>query len=235
MKNMKLIFVVIFFLMASVFAYTQQCDPETHFVINIIDHGRAISIIDYIGNKTFVNIPPRIQNLPVTTIGFTSFKEKNIFNVIIPNSVTSIEGGAFNGNKLTNVTIPNSVISIKSFAFANNQLDNILIPKSVIEIGSSAFANNKLTNITIPNSISKIGDKAFFGNQLTSITIEGNLNLTVDRGYMGFGDNKTKLQSRGIVPFGNGFEKIYTIWDTMGNNIGTYTRPNNNSTEWRKQ
>ncbi len=73
--------------------------------------------------------------------------------IIIPNSVTSIERNAFsNCNGLTSVTIPNSVTSIE---------DN------VFEYCSG------LTSVTIPNSVTSIGSSAFYGCYgLTSITCE---------------------------------------------------------------
>ena len=42
----------------------EQYDPAEHFIVRLIDNGNAVEIVKYIGGKTDVRIPPRIQNLP---------------------------------------------------------------------------------------------------------------------------------------------------------------------------
>ena len=77
---------------------------------------------------------------------------KEIIDLVIPNSVTSIGNRAFlECSGLTSVTIPNSVTSIGSSAFYNcKSLTSITIPNSVTSIGSSAFQNcSGLTKVTL--------------------------------------------------------------------------------------
>ena len=61
--------------------------------------------------------------------------------VIIPNSVTSIEDSAFMYcSGLTNIIIPNSVTNIGSYAFSGCYgLINLIVPDSVVNIGEYAF------------------------------------------------------------------------------------------------
>ena len=92
---------------------------------------------------------------------------KEITDLVIPNSVTSIGYYAFSGcSGLTSITIPNSVTSIVSGAFYNcSSLTSVTIPNSVTSIGSSAFYNcTGLTTVTIPNSVTSIGSEAFYGS-----------------------------------------------------------------------
>jgi hypothetical protein len=84
-------------------AFAQQYNSESDF--QVTKTGNAVTITKYVGTATVVNIPPRIQNLPVTTIGSEAFYKKQLTSVIIPNSVTTIEGAAFSQNRLTSVTI----------------------------------------------------------------------------------------------------------------------------------
>ena len=128
------------------------------------------------------------------------FSDENteITNLVIPNSVTSINRNAFCGcSGLTSVTIPNSVTSIGNYAFygcsgltsvtiGNNVttigqyafyncrgLTSVTIPNSVTSLGSSAFRDcSGLTSVTIGNSVTSIGNSAFYGcSGLTSVTI----------------------------------------------------------------
>ena len=91
-------------------------------------------ITGYTGGNWEVRIPPRIQGLPVTQIGHSAFRNRNLISVTIPNSVTSIGRGAFSNNQLTSVTIPNSVTTIEFSAFAGNQLTSITIGANVVLI-----------------------------------------------------------------------------------------------------
>ena len=78
---------------------------------------------------------------------------------------TSISEKAFRDCNLAQVTIPNSVTSIGSDAFYGcSNLIKITIPNSgVTSIGSDAFHGcRSLTEITIPNSVTSIGSYAFW-------------------------------------------------------------------------
>jgi len=193
----RIINIFILFSISIFLLYSQQDNPETDFNVRVIDNGRAVEIIKYVGTSRDVVIPSRIQNLPVTAIGESAFSEDEVSNpitsVIIPNTVTKIGDFAFYDNQLTSITFPNSVTHIGFAAFFKNLLTSITIPNSVTHIDVAAFrynqlvtitlpsnltriegvvfADNKLTGITIPNGVTHIGDYAFFGNQLTSITI----------------------------------------------------------------
>ena len=104
---------------------------------------------------------------------------KNLTNIIIPNSVTSIGDYAFKGcSLLKSINIPNSVKSIGHSAFGGcSSLTSIIIPNRVTSIGESAFSGcSSLTNINIPNGVTKIGKGAFnVCSLLTNITISNSV------------------------------------------------------------
>ena len=98
-----------------------------------------------------------------------------ITNLVIPDSVTSIESYAFSGySELTSVMIGDSVTSIESYAFSScSELTSVMIGDSVTGIGDYAFYNcSGLTSLTIPDSVTSIGSYAFSNcSGLTSVTI----------------------------------------------------------------
>jgi hypothetical protein len=171
MNTKKLLLTTALFLFAAFSAFAQQYDPESDFAVELVDNNRAVRITGYNGNKTSVNIPPRIRNLPVTEIGEGAFAEKGLTSVTIPNGISIIGLATFRRNQLTNVNIPNSITVIGVLAFSENQLTSITIPNGVKTIGEGAFGSNQLTSITVPNGITSIGFLTFYNNKLTSITI----------------------------------------------------------------
>ena len=79
-----------------------------------------------------------------------------------------------NGKEITDLVIPNSVTSIGNYAFSGCEgLTSVTIPNSVTKIGWEAFSRCfGLTSVTIPNSVTEIGYSAFSGcSGLTSVNI----------------------------------------------------------------
>ena len=114
---------------------------------------------------------------------------KEITDLVIPNSVTSIGERAFSGCLgLTSVTIPNSVTSIGDFAFSGcSSVTSVTIPNSVTSIGMQAFNGcSGLTSVTIPNSVTSIGRQAFlYCSSLESVTIPKSVTSIGDYAFSG--------------------------------------------------
>jgi hypothetical protein len=171
-KKMVLTVAVLLVTTAMLFA---QNSPESDFVVYRSSDGRSIIIEGYRGSAAVVNIPPRIQNLPVTAIDEGAFMRKTtITSITIPAGVLTIGNSAFiNCGSLKSITIPNTVTSIGNSAFAGcSDLTSIAIPDSVTSIGNGAFSDSGLTNITIGSGVKSIGNMAFSDCIfLTSLTI----------------------------------------------------------------
>ena len=120
----------------------------------------------------------------------------NLTNVVIPDSVTSIDEDAFNYcSSVKTVYFEGSLEQWCKIHFAsasanpfinshdaklyiNNELmANVTIPSTITEInGWTFFKCSSLTNIEIPDSVTSIGQNAFAGcSNLTSVEISENV------------------------------------------------------------
>jgi len=260
-KKMVLDIALIVLVMMLVFACTQKSDLESDFKVLLIDGGKGVRIIEYVGTKFEVSIPSKIQKLPVIQIGDEAFQEKNLIKISIPSNVTHIGTSAFAGNELTNVIIPNSVIYIGNYAFgwnkltsisipnsvtylsgfSGNQLTSVIIPNSVTEIGYQAFDHNQLTSVIIPDSVTKIGGHAFNQNKLTTITIPESVTEIEDFAFVDTSDNLSLTS----ITIGANVKLASSMYSNppfgyafnlaylyTGMQAGTYTRPNASSDTW---
>ena len=161
-------------------------------------------ITDY-SNTTEKNIiiPDNFNDVAVETIGKDAFKDNELTNVIIPNSVKSIGDYAFYENKLTHVSIGNSVNSIGESAFSYNDLTEVIIPDSVNSIGESAFSYNGLTEVIIPDFVNSIGKNAFRGNDLTNVSIPNSV-TSIGEGAFRYNDLTNVSIPNSVTSIGEG-------------------------------
>jgi hypothetical protein len=123
----------------------------------------------------------------ITNIGNEAFINNQMTTVALPSSLTTIGENAFENNLISTVSIPNSVTSIGIKSFLNNQITSFTLPNTLTTIPESMFYNNLLTNVTIPNHVTSLGKSAFRGNQITSVTLSDSL---TNIGIAAFFDNQ---------------------------------------------
>jgi hypothetical protein len=113
-------------------AFAQTYNAESDFTVT--KAGTAITITKFVGKGTEVNIPPTIQNTPVTRIGANAFSTNT---------------------SLASVTIPNGVVIIDQMAFQQCiMLTSVTLPSTVTNIGINAFNGcPKLTSVTFQGTI----------------------------------------------------------------------------------
>jgi len=144
--------------------------------------------------------------------------EKHIFNALYNESGVYVRGVTTEQKQTdtaeqNTISIPTGINFIFDSMFANRGLTEITIPERITFIGNNAFANNQISNVLIPNNVTSIGSGAFSNNPLVRVTIGANVHIDDDAipGY-----------------FAN-------FYNDNGKTIGTYTRANVTSNEWRKQ
>ncbi len=153
--------------------------------------GDSVSVV-YVSLKDSrsITIPATIEyygtSYRVTSI--RDFAFENCFNlteIIIPNTITTIDWGVFRDCR-SNLTTP--IYNEHIFAFLPTSYEGAYtIPNGIKSIIGGAFSGcSNLTSITIPESVTSIGSYAFHGcSSLTSITIPEGV-TTID--YQTFSD-----------------------------------------------
>ncbi len=120
-------------------------DPETHL-------------------SQTVEIPAKINGLPVTVIGQSAFSGQQFSEIILPDSLQMIQDKAFSNNShLKHISIPDSVILLGETIFQNcTNLETAVLPNSLTEIPKRTFEYcHSLESVTIPRQVTTIGEYAF--------------------------------------------------------------------------
>ena len=174
-----------------------------------VNSDKTITITACNQSVTDVTIPSEIDGLPVTIIGSNAFAFcSNLTNIIIPNSVKTIDSLAFNScTSLTDIVISESVTSIGAYTFQNcTGLTSVTIPKSVTSIGYYAFDSCKnLTNITLSEGITDIDAYTFSKcSSLTNITIPEGVISIGNAAFYGCSSLSNVIIPKSVTTIGNG-------------------------------
>lgn len=125
------------------FLYKQKADGSDDYT----------TVRGYIGDLTefpdkVFRIPAVTDGVALTTIASSAFASMSLggWQVVIPDTVTSIGDSAFNASGVGAVNMPSNLKTIGSSAFYNNRIEVLNIPDSVTSIGTLAFNRNYVTS-----------------------------------------------------------------------------------------
>jgi hypothetical protein len=139
------------------------------------DTNDGIIIGNYEGSKGgAIVIPATFDGLPVVCLertfvesgnppyGTRDNRKERITSVVIPDTVTIIDGAFYGCEALTQITLPKNLKTIKGTAFQYSGITFVVIPEGVTDIGNHAFADcANLTSVTLPQSLQRVGSSAF--------------------------------------------------------------------------
>ena len=138
-------------------AYCDNPIPNPSFL-----YAKSSGVYDYSKIKGYIGdlseFPDKVFRIPATAVDANG-------NVV---ALKTIESSSFSRVSLQGweVIIPDTVTTINSSAFWDSGIAKINIPNGVKTIGTSAFKNNRLTEIIIPDSVTSIGEYAFNSNEV---------------------------------------------------------------------
>ena len=202
------------------------------FKYALLDDGN-ISIVEYIGEDTAVDLSALDLGGDIVAIGGKAFYLSDITYVKLPKTLVTIQAEAFVGSKLESVVIPASVEFIGREAFFNceiatlefeddsklrviehdafahtDKLSAVVIPKSVETLGTAVFEESGITTLEFEEgtTLTEIPERAFSGTNISAVAIPDSITL-INHGA--FRDNMSLTS----VKFGSG-ESIH-----IGSNV----------------
>ncbi len=181
MKKLLILFLTVGLCLTSVFAFAScGCQKEDTRVNTstltepdivdsngfgyIIVDSKTLTLTQYKGSATEVQIPSEYEGKSVTAVGGGAFRNTQISSVTVPDSVTSIGERAFsNCQKLSSVNLPDEikVIEKNAFEYCPN-LKTVKLPSDLETIGMYCFTASGIESIEIPDSVTSIDHYAFY-------------------------------------------------------------------------
>ena len=219
------------------FMVTPSARTSGDYDYSALDDG-TIQITKYTGSDTTLTVPYEIDGYTVTEIGWYAFRNcRELENVILPESITSIGREAFYGTAYYNneSNWENGILYLSNCLIATKSTDingKVVIKPETRIIADYAFCEcENMTEIELPEGLISIGDSAFFEcTSLTSLYVPDSV-IHIKKlqiiDYNALDKSESKLQS---VVIGNGITTIPAnmfrscsslINVTLGNNVKT--------------
>ncbi len=175
-KLISLLFVFTFLISATPMAVGAEIRKTDSGILYTIENGEAV-IQGYDGSGSVMNIPEKIDGVPVTKIAAqTCHGDTSVSEVRIPKSVTSIGEYAFaECSNLVKVVIKGAVFIGRSAFRDCKALLTLKLPSNLESIDDFAFEGcTVLGTVKIPKGLKNIGTDAFMGCEKLRFDLNGN-------------------------------------------------------------
>lgn len=215
MRSILFLFIVFFIMHPQNLTATAKENNQYDFTYSIINE-KAI-ITGFSGKPIYLEIPEKIDNIPVTSVRDNAFfRCSSLKQISLPSGITEIGHHAFfECSSLESIVIPSSVIKIGMGAFSGcSSISAVSLSENLEILPDSCFRScTSLTEIIIPDNITEIEKYCFYGcKALSYVALGNNLNILGSRCFY----MCTNLKKLYIPPSTDniGFEAAgYTISD----------------------
>lgn len=117
----------------------------------------------YEGTDTGIQIPDKVNGVPVTVLGERAFyRLENVEQIMIPDTVEKIGMSAFyECRSLREISLPSALREIGPMAFFHaDAIEEVLLPDKLEQIGTYAFAHTAIEELVIPAGVKTIEEGA---------------------------------------------------------------------------
>ena len=140
-----------------------------------------ISIVQYSGTQTQIDLTSLDFGGDIVSIGGYAFYNTPVTDIVLPDTLTSIQAYVFARSGLRAVSIPANVEYIARYAFFHTPLESVIFAQdSALKVMEQwAFAyTRELNTIEIPASLQTMGSNAFYHSGITNVTFAADSALT---------------------------------------------------------
>lgn len=102
-------------------------------------------------------------------------RSTKVKSLVVPDTVTSINGDAFTGSHLESLHLGNGITSLPAYLLSGqDKLVDLILPENITIIDTAALLNTaSLQSIVIPESVKRLGIQAFDGSGIQSVELRG--------------------------------------------------------------
>ncbi|MBR6164562.1 MAG: leucine-rich repeat domain-containing protein [Clostridia bacterium] len=137
---------------------------EGDFRFIVLEDGKSCATDRYLGVDTVVTVPEKLGGCTVTAIGEMTFQDCKVEEVILPETILSIDNMAFfKCESLRSITVPEGVTALGRCCFGGcTALQTAVLPESLETVDEFAFLNcAALSEACFGTQLKSIGPNAF--------------------------------------------------------------------------
>lgn len=181
---------------------TFLCDietlPDATFLYSSVNEVILPSSLKVLGVRSFAfckNLKSIVLPEGLLTIQSMAFYDSGLENLVMPDTVTSIDQAFMNCKSLVSIHLSDALKSMNASSFNGSKITEITIPSSLVVVPDYAFYNCQyLTTVNLPKTITSFS-MACFGNcpLLTTINVDSENKYIKELDGILYNEDFTKL------------------------------------------